>query len=75
MSKETSMPPLIFSPLIKLALGALGAGALVHWAAKEVRRINEELDRVKKASSIDPAAREALPTLRRDPRTGDWRPT
>jgi hypothetical protein len=75
MSKETSMPPLIFSPLIKLALGALGAGALVHWAVKEVRRINEELDRVKKASSIDPAAREALPTLGRDPRTGDWRPT
>jgi hypothetical protein len=75
MSKETSMPPLIFSPLIKLALGALGAGALVHWAVKEVRRINEELDRVKKASSIDPAARDALPTLRRDPRTGDWRPT
>ena len=69
------MPPLIFSPLIKLALGALGAGALVHWAVKEVRRINEELDRVKKASSIDPAARAALPTLRRDPRTGDWRPT
>ena len=75
MSKETSMPPLIFSPLIKLALGALGAGALVHWAVKEVRRINEELDRVKRASTIDPAARQALPTLRRDPRTGDWRPT
>ena len=59
------MPPLIFSPLIKLALGALGAGALVHWAVKEVRRINEELDRVKRASSIDTAAREALPTLPR----------
>lgn len=70
------MPPLIFfSPLIKLALGALGAGAIVHWAVKEVRRINEELDRVKTASSIDPAARQALPTLRRDPSTGDWRPT
>ena len=74
-SKETPMPPLIFSPLIKLALGALGAGALVHWAVKEVRRINEELDRVKRASSIDPATRQALPTLRRDPSTGDWRPT
>ena len=70
------MPPLIFlSPVIKLALGALGAGALVHWAVKEVRRINDELDRVKKASSIDAAGRQALPTLRRDPSTGDWRPT
>ena len=53
------MPPLIFSPLIKIALGALGAGAIVHWAVKEVRRINEELDRVKRASSIDPATRQA----------------
>ena len=69
------MPPLIFSPLIKIALGALGAGAIVHWAVKEVRRINEELDRVKRASSIDPATRQTLPTLRRDPSTGDWRPT
>jgi len=69
------MPPLIFSPLIKIALGALGAGAIVHWAVKEVRRINEELDRVKRASSIDPATRQALPTLRSDPSTGDWRPT
>jgi hypothetical protein len=68
------MPPLIFSPLIKLALGALGTGALFHWAVKEVRRINEELDRVKKASTIDPVTRRALPTLRRDPNTGDWRP-
>jgi hypothetical protein len=70
------MPPLlIFSPLLKLALGALGTGAIVHWAVKEVRRINEELDRVKRASTIDSVARQALPTLRRDPSTGDWRPT
>ena len=56
------MPPLIFSPLIKLAFGALGAGAIVHWAVKEVRRINEELDRVKRASTIDPArARRCRP--------------
>jgi len=33
------MPPLIFSPLIKIALGALGAGAIVHWAVTEVRCI------------------------------------
>jgi hypothetical protein len=69
------MPPFIFSPLIKLAFGALGAGAIVHWAVKEVRRINDDLDRVRRASTIDPVARQALPTLRRDPRTGDWRPT
>jgi hypothetical protein len=61
------MPPLIFSPLIKLAFGALGAGAIVHWAVKEVRRINDDLDRVKRASTIDPVARQALPTLRAIP--------
>jgi hypothetical protein len=38
---------------------------------KEVRRINAELDQVKAGS--DPAVREGLPTLRRDPRTGEWR--
>lgn len=67
------MPPFIISPLVKVALGVLGAGAVVHWVVKEVRRINAELDRVKTASAIDPAVRQELPTLRRDPRTGDWR--
>ena len=57
------MPPLIIPPLIKFALGALGAGAIIHWVVKEVRRINAELDRVKTATSIDPATRQTLPTL------------
>jgi len=69
------MPPIIIPPLLKLALGALGAGAIVTWVVKEVRRVNAELDRMKAAPVIDPAARRALPTLRRDPRTGDWRVT
>jgi hypothetical protein len=40
---------------------------------KEVRRVNAELDQVKAGS--DPAVRESFPTLRRDPRTGEWRVT
>jgi hypothetical protein len=64
------MPSFIISPLVKLALGALAGGAVIHWVAKEVRRINEELERVKNAS----ADRQSLPTLRRDPRTGEFRP-
>ena len=44
------MPPLVIPPLVKIALGVLGAGAIVHWVVKEVRRINAELDRVKTAS-------------------------
>ena len=67
--------PALMSPLVKIAFGVLGAGVVIHWAVREVRRINDELDRVKRASSIDLAARQALPTLRRDPSTGDWRPT
>ncbi len=65
------MPPFLISPLVKVALGVLGTGAVIHWVAKEVRRINEELERVKTASAID---RQSLPTLRRDPRTGEFRP-
>jgi hypothetical protein len=38
-----------------------------------MRRINAELERVKAAPVPDSAARQELPTLRRDPRTGDWR--
>jgi hypothetical protein len=67
------MPPLLIPPLVKLTLGVLGAGAVVTWVVKEVRRINRELDRVKAGTALDPATRDALPTLRRDPRTGDWR--
>jgi hypothetical protein len=67
------MPTIVLSPLLKLALGALGAGAIITWVVKEVRRVNAELDRMKAAPAIDPAARRTLPTLRRDPRTGDWR--
>ncbi len=67
------MPTVVIPTVIKLALGALGAGAVIHWVVKEVRRINEELDRVKAAATIDPRTRQALPTLRRDPHTGDWR--
>ena len=67
------MPPFVIPPLVKLALAALGAAAVAHWAAREMRRINDELDRLRTASSVDAAARRKFPTLRRDPRTGVWR--
>jgi len=65
------MPPIVVSPLVRLALGALGTGIIVRWAVKEARRINAELDRMKAAT--DPSVRRTLPTLRRDARTGEWR--
>jgi hypothetical protein len=67
---ESSMPPFVIPPLVKFALGALGAGAVVTWTIKEMRRVNAELDRIKVGPPPD---RRELPTLRRDPRTGDWR--
>jgi hypothetical protein len=38
-----------------------------------VRRNNEELDRIRTPSGEQQLAREPLPTLRRDPRSGEWR--
>ena len=68
------MPPFIVPPLVKVAFGAVGAAAIVHWVVKEVRRINAELERMQTAPAGDPLARQALPTLRRDPTTGVYRP-
>lgn len=65
--------PFVVPPLVKWALAALGGAAVIHWAVREIRRVNEELDRVKAAPAIDPAVRRSLPTLRRDPATDEWR--
>ncbi len=67
------MPPIIIPQLVKFALGAFGAAALVHWVVRETRRINAELERTQTAPAVDAAMRHELPTLRRDPKTGDWR--
>ena len=57
-------------PVLALALGMFGTAALVRWCAKEVKRVNA--DRVRAAA--EPVDRNALPTLKRDPRTGEYRP-
>ena len=67
------MPPFVIPPLVKIVLGALGAAAVAHWLASEVRRINDEIDRLRAVAAMDPAARRKLPTLRRDPLSGEWR--
>ena len=66
------MPPILLTPLVKWTLVALGGAAMIHWVVKEVRRINDELDRAKRATVQIPPA-ERLPTLRRDPATGEYR--
>jgi hypothetical protein len=61
-------------PVFALALGVMGAAALVRWCVKEVRRVNSELDSVRATQAAEPANRDAFPTLKRDPRTGEYRP-
>ena len=60
-------------PLIVFALGVMGAAVLVRWCVKEVHRVNSELDEVR-ARAVDPQNRDALPKLKRDPKTGEYRP-
>jgi hypothetical protein len=43
-------------PIVVLALGALAAGAIISRVVKEVRRVNAELDRVKRGAAIDPVS-------------------
>jgi hypothetical protein len=67
------MPPFVIPPLVKWTLVTLGGAAAVRWVVKEIRRVNAELERVKAAPGMDVAARRRLPTLRRDPSSGEWR--
>ena len=61
-------------PVFALALGLMGAAVLVRWCVKEVQRVNAELDEVRARAEVEPVNREALPTLKRDPDTGEYRP-
>jgi hypothetical protein len=48
---------------------------LVRWCVKEVRRVNAELDSVRARATVEPVDRGTLPKLKRDPRTGEYRPS
>ena len=61
-------------PVFALALGVMGAAVLVRWCVKEVQRVNAELDELRGRSAAEPVDRDALPTLKRDPRTDEYRP-
>ena len=66
------MPLPVIPPLVLWTLGALGAAALVRLIAKEHRRVNAELERVR-TTPVQRDEREKYRTLRRDPRTGVYR--
>lgn len=60
-------------PVIVWALGAAGAAVAARLIAREWRRVNAELDRVR-AASVNEADRRQAVKLARDPATGIYRP-
>ena len=66
--KDRPMPPLI------AFAGALGGLAVVRWAYKTAVRINRELEEARLARVAEAAQPADIPTLRRDPVTGAYRP-
>lgn len=60
-------------PLIAFA-GALGSLAVVRWAWRTAKRVNRELEEARLARVAEPVRSNDIPTLRRDPDTGAYRP-
>ncbi|WP_213737925.1 hypothetical protein [Bradyrhizobium sp. dw_411] len=60
-------------PLIAFA-GALGGLAVVRWAYRTAVRINLELDEARRVRVAETSRSHDIPTLRRDPITGAYRP-
>jgi N-formylglutamate amidohydrolase len=66
--KDRPMPPLI------AFAGALGGLAVVRWAYRTALRVNRELEEARLARVAEAARSGDIPTLRRDPATGAYRP-
>ncbi len=60
-------------PLIAFA-GALGGLAVVRWAYRTALRVNKELEEARLSRVADVPRSGEIPTLRRDPTTGAYRP-
>ena len=61
-------------PSVAWTLGTVAAALVVKLVAKEWRRVNDELDRLKRAPVVAEPELARIPRLRRDPRTGVYRP-
>jgi hypothetical protein len=60
-------------PFVAIA-GALGGLAVIRWAYKTAVRINRELQDIRLERISEEAETREVPTLRRDPVTGAYRP-
>jgi hypothetical protein len=61
-------------PAVIAFAGVLGGLAVVRWAYRTAVRVNEELDEARRARVAESARSGEIPTLRRDPITGSYRP-
>jgi hypothetical protein len=66
--KDRPMPPLV------AFAGALGGLAVVRWAYRTAQRVNRELEEARRARVAEATPSSEIPTLRRDPQTGAYRP-
>ena len=66
--KDRPMPPLI------AFAGALGGLAVIRWANRTAVRVNQELEEARLARLAEANRSSEIPTLRRDPNTGAYRP-
>lgn len=66
--KDRAMPPFV------AFAGALGGLAVVRWAYRTARRINDELEEARRIRMAETVQAKDIPTLRRDPKTGAYRP-
>jgi len=60
-------------PFVAIA-GALGGLAVIRWAYRTAVRINQELEEARLARVAEAAPTDKIPTLKRDPVTGAYRP-
>jgi hypothetical protein len=68
MNEDRPMPPLV------AFAGALGGLAVVRWAYRTALRVNRELEEARLARVAESVRSNEIPTLRRDPNTGAYRP-
>ena len=61
-------------PALIAFAGVLGGLAVVRWAYKTAQRVNQELEEARLARMAETMKTSEIPTLRRDPVTGAYRP-
>jgi hypothetical protein len=60
--------PIVIPPVLVFTLGILGAAVIAKVVTKEWRRVKENLH------GREAPGRETIPVLRRDPKSGIYRP-